>query len=106
MRAGEANQQIMIRAPVSTPDVYGGTTTTATDVATVWAKVEGLQGSEQFAAMQTGMSRPHRFTIWHRDDVSGASEIVYDGRTFNVTSVTDPNATRRELVILADEVRS
>lgn len=104
--AGEFSQQVTIRALASAADEYGGTAETAADMATVWAKVEPLQGREQLMAMQTGMERPHRFTIRYRDDVTGASEILYAGRRYNVTSVVDPGARHRELVILADEIKS
>lgn len=104
--AGQLNRRIVIRAATATADLYGGTTETVADVATVWAKVEPLQGNEQLLAMQTGMTRPHRFVIRYRSDVTGATEIQYGAQRFNVTSVTDTDARRRELEILADEVRS
>lgn len=103
MRAGELTRSITIRALTATGDVYGGTTDVASDVATVRAKVEPLEGDEQLRAMQTGMSRPHRFTIRYREGVTGAHELQYDGRRFNISSVIDPDARHRELVILADE---
>jgi SPP1 family predicted phage head-tail adaptor len=74
-----------------------------TDIATVWAKVEPLEGNEQLRAMQAGMTRPHRFTIRWRAGITGATEVLYDGRRFNVTSVIDVEAQHREIVILADE---
>lgn len=104
-RAGEFNRSITIRAATRVEDEYGGASETASDVATVRAKVRPLEGTEQLQAMQTGMSAPHEFTIRWRDDVTGATEVAYDGRTFNVTSVTDPDARHRELILLADEVR-
>lgn len=103
--AGQLNRRVTIRTTVRTDEEGGGYTDTLRDDATVWAKVEPLQGDEQLAAMQTDMTAPHRFTIRHRRGVSGATELRYDGRRFNVRSVTDTNAAHRELVILADEVR-
>jgi SPP1 family predicted phage head-tail adaptor len=104
--AGELTRSVTIRAKVSTPDEYGGETETTSDVATVRAKVEPLQGREQIDAMQTGMKAPHRFTIRYRTDVTGATEILYAGHSFDVASVVDPDARHRELVILADQVPS
>jgi SPP1 family predicted phage head-tail adaptor len=89
-----------------TTDAGGGWVETAADVATVWAAVAPLQGMEQMEAMQMGMSAPHRFVLRWRPGVTGASELVWDGRRFNVRSVADPEAARTRLVILADEVTS
>jgi SPP1 family predicted phage head-tail adaptor len=106
MRAGDANRRVTIRRVVRTDEAGGGYAETLVDVATVWAEVEPLQGDEQLQAMQTGMARPHRFTLRYREGVDGATELLHDGRRFNVRSVTDTRAARRELVILADEVRA
>lgn len=106
MRAGLKNRRITLRAPTTVADTSGGRTETMADLATVWANANPLDGNERTAAMQIGMTRPHVFTISYRTDVSGATEVVYGGRTFNVTSVTDPGARHRDLEILADEVQA
>lgn len=103
MRPGEVRRKITIQAATTVADDYGGSTQTLADVAEVWATIQPLEGREQLLAMQTGMTRPHRFSMRYREDVTGASRILYDGRAFNVTSVTDPGARHRELVVLADE---
>jgi len=100
--AGEMQRRITIRSVTRTPDGGGGYTETPVDVATVWSKVEPLQGREQLEAMQTGMKQPHRFTIRYRNDVDGATQVLYDGHRYDVTSVIDVNAERREIQILAD----
>lgn len=95
---------ITIRTMTLTPDGMGGNTGTATDVTGVPARVEPLEGREQLQAMETGMVRPHRFTLRYRSGMTGAKQIVYDSRTFDIQSVVDPEEKHRELVILADEV--
>jgi SPP1 family predicted phage head-tail adaptor len=104
MRAGQKNRRVTLRSTVSTADEYGGSTETTGDVATVWAAVEPLEGNEQLQAMQTGMKVPHRFTISYRAGVTGATELLYGSRRFDVTSVVDPDERHRDLVILADEI--
>lgn len=102
---GERNRKVVLRAPNLTGDEGGGFSTGApTDLATVWAQIQPLEGDEQLQAMQTGMQRPHRLTIEYRAGVTGITEIGYGARKFNVRSVTDPDEKHRELVILADEV--
>jgi SPP1 family predicted phage head-tail adaptor len=104
MSIGQMKRRVTVQAITRTADSYGGQTETATSVATLWAYVEPLQGDEQLRAMQTGIQRPHRFTVRYRDDISAAEELIYNGRTFDVKSVVDTDERHRELVILADEV--
>lgn len=105
MRAGELRERIEIQAATRTDEPGGGWTDTLATVAEVWAKVEPLQGDEQLQAMQVGLSAPHRFTIRYRSGVSAANVLRWRDRRFDVRSVVDTDARRRELVILADEAR-
>lgn len=102
--AGRKNRRVTIRGTTTTPDGSGGYTETPVDIATVWMRVVPLDGREQILAMQTGMVRPYRFEATYRSDVTGATTLVYDGRTFDIKSVVDVEERHRELHILAEEV--
>ena len=104
VRAGEKNRRVTVQGATQTPDGMGGYTETITTIDTVWMKVEPLQGDEQIQAMQTGMTAPHRFTATYRSDITGATTLLYDGRTFDVKSVVDPDEKHRDLVLMTDEV--
>ena len=104
INARALDRQVTIQTTTNTPDGSGGYTEAEVDVATVWAKVEPLEGREQLLAMQTGMERPHRFTIRYREGVTGATRLLYDGRDFDIKSVADTDARHRELVIMAEEI--
>lgn len=104
MNPGDLNRRVTIRRMDQVPDGGGGYTEEPVEVATVWAKVEPLRGREQILAMQTGMQRPHRFTIRYRDGITGAKDLLYGGARFDIQSVVDTDAAHRELVILAEEV--
>jgi SPP1 family predicted phage head-tail adaptor len=104
--AGQYNRRITLRTVTRTPDGGGGYTETPVDVTGVPASVDPLEGREQVEAMQTGMERPHRFEMRYRTDITGATRIVYDARTFDVKSIVDPEDRHVVLVILADEVGS
>lgn len=85
----------------------GGTTEGApVDVPNIPARIEPLEGRELIEAMQTGMQRPHRFTMRYRTGMTGAKTIVYGTRTFDIKSVVDPEEKHRELDILADEINA
>lgn len=102
---GLLNRRVTIQTEgVPTPDGMGGWEPgTPTSVET-WAYVEPLQGDEQIQAMQTGMERPHRFTIRYRPGTVSSKTLIYGGRTFDVRSVVDTDEAHEELVLLADEV--
>jgi SPP1 family predicted phage head-tail adaptor len=105
MRAGALRHWITIRESARTPDEGAGFIETWYAIANVYAAVEPLTGDEQIQAMQTGMIQPHRFSIRYRRGLTGANEILYDGRRFNVRSVVNTGERDREIVMLADEVR-
>lgn len=101
---GKMNRRVLFQSRSLTPDAGGGYTEAVVDLAETWAYVEPLEGDEQLRAMQTGMKRPHRFTVRYRENVGGATGLVYAGRAFDVRSVVDPDAGHMELVIMADEI--
>lgn len=97
-------RKVTIRTMTRTPDGMGGYTETPTDVTGIDARVEPLEGREQLQAMQTGMQRPHRFTMRYRSGMTGAKTLIYDSRTFDIKSVVDPEEKHRELQLMTDEV--
>ena len=104
MRAGLMRRRITLQTVERTPDGGGGYTETLTDLATVWARVHPLTGREQLLAMQTEAMQMHRFTIRYRAGLTTATRILYDGRTFDIRSIVDPEERHRELQIMAEEV--
>lgn len=97
---------ITLRTMARVSDGGGGYTETPTDVTGIPARVEPLEGRELLMAQQTGMQRPHRFTLRYRAGMTGAKTIVYDSRTFDIKSVMDPEERHRDLIITADEVNA
>lgn len=106
MQTGKMRRQITIRTNARTPDGMGGYTETPTDVENIPARIEPLEGRELLMAQQTGMERPHRFTLRYRSGMTGAKTVLYDGRTFDIHSVMDPEERHRELVITAEELNA
>lgn len=106
MNAGKLNRRVVIRTMTQIPDGGGGYTETATDVPNIPARVEPLEGNELLRAQQTGMQRPHRFTLRYRTGLTGAKTLIYDGRTFDIKSIADPEERHRELIVQTDEVNA
>lgn len=106
MRTGLMRRVITIRTNAQTSDGMGGYSETPTDVEDIPARVEPLEGRELLMAQQTGMQRPHRFTIRYRSGMTGAKVLIYDARQFDIKSVMDPEERHRELIIMTDEVNA
>lgn len=109
-RAGQLRHRVTLQSASTTRDDYGGRTPTWEDVATVWAEVEALRGTEQLRAMQVGLKQPHRIRMRYRAGVTGAMRAVHHHRDLgnvvhHITSVADPDGRRRDLELLT-EVRS
>ena len=108
MRAGDLRTRLRIE---SVPD--GGTNeggdpvaTTPTAVATVYASVKALSGSEAMRGMQLQARVTHEISTRWRGDVTAAMRAVNldTGATYHFRRVVDPTGRRAELLIDADEV--
>lgn len=104
MRSGKLRHEITIQALTSMQDSYGGQTESWSTFATVRASVEPLQGREYFASQQVQAEVTTRFRIRYLSGVTPKMRVLYDGRTFNVASVINPNERNHELHIMAYEV--
>lgn len=103
--AGQYDKAVTVRTTTSEPDGGGGWTPgEPVDVGPVPASINPLVGDERTQAMQTGMQRPFEIEMRYREDVTGATAIVYGSRTFDVKSIVDPQERHVILIILAEEV--
>jgi SPP1 family predicted phage head-tail adaptor len=104
---GQMNRRVTVRtAGTPVPDGGGGWTPGSPAEVDTDMHIEPLQGDELIQAMQTGMRRPHKFTGRYRADITGATTLVYQTRTFDVQSIVDPDMKHERLVILADETKA
>ena len=105
-RAGQLRHRVTIRAPgAPVPDGYGGHTPgPPTEVATVWAAVEPLEGTERLRAMQTQADATHRVRMRYRPGLTAAMDVVHRGRVLEVVSPPiNVDERDRELVLLCRE---
>lgn len=98
-------QRITIEQPVEVDDGLGGTDITWGGVVTVWAEVIPLNSGRNetsFAYQQEARLR-HRITIRYRDGIDASMRINFEGRYFNIRSVTDVAEGKTILEIIAEE---
>ena len=84
MQAGKLDRQIILKSYSSVTDNMGGITETYTTVATVWADVIALRGTQFFAAQQVNSAITTKFRIRYRDDVKATWRIEWKGREFDI----------------------
>lgn len=104
MGAGDYRHLVTIQQPVETTDDLGQPVTTWSNVATVHAAVEPLEGRELFAAQAVRAETTTRVRIRYRSGITPKHRLVYAGRVLNILSVIDPDERHREIVLLCSEV--
>jgi len=106
-RLGEYNKRVAIWSTTLTTDSMGGSTesTPASATATVWARVEPMQGSRQLQYAQITGMQGYAFTFPYRSDVTidYTNYLVFGTRKFQITSILDTDEANKELIILAYE---
>ncbi len=102
-KIGELTRRVVIEAIVRTPDGAGGATEAWVAVATVFASVKALGGSESVAFdRQTGRAT-HEIVIRHRADVKPAMRFRMGMRIFEILDALDQDGRRRHLRCLVEE---
>ena len=105
MRIAERRHIVSLLNPVSSTaqstDVYGGITSTySTAYSHVHAAVFEMNGREFLFGKQVKSEETYRFNIRYLANVDTGTRVVYNGQTFNVTSVIDVDQKRRILDLI------
>ena len=77
MPAGQLNQRVTLQRRASGLDAAGQTSTTWSDVATLWANVRPLRGRDLLAAAQQQATFDAKVTIRYRADVLATDRLVW-----------------------------
>ena len=83
------DRRALIESPTSTRDGYGAIVPGWTAVATVWALVIPVRGTERVAQGAQISAAQYEVSIRHRTDVSEKCRITVDGRVMLVRSVSE-----------------
>lgn len=104
MNAGSLRYSIKIQQKNVTRDSFGAETIAWTDVATVWAAIEPLQGREFFNAQQVNAEVTTRIRVRYRSGVTPAMRMLLGSRVFDIQSVINLDERNRELHLMCKEV--
>lgn len=96
--------RLTLQKPVEVPDTLGGAAITFTDDVTLWAQVEALGGLEDTTAARVQGVIRTRITLRWRDDIKPAMRFRLGMRLFEISSVFDADAKRRNLTCLCEEI--
>lgn len=103
MRAGTLRHRVTLQRFKQGQDAYGGPVETWTDVATIWASVDAVNGREFFAGRQVQSEVTHKITIRHRPDVTSEMRVAHGGKVFGIEAVL-PDRRGTRLVLMCKEV--
>lgn len=107
MRAGLLRQQLELQAATRTPNGRGGSTVTWTSLGTTWGRLVPLEGREAEVGPRLAAGVTHEGAVRssaRTRQLTPAHRIRWQSRTFEIVSVTDVDARRRELRIFVKEV--
>lgn len=99
IRSGDLRERLTIQQRTSTPDGQGGRDVEWSTLATVWAKVEPLSGTERVQAGAETAVVSHRVTVRYRSDFDASYRIVWRRRVLEITALVSPDARREWLVV-------
>ena len=98
---GRLDRRITIQQSTPTQDAAGQPIESWAALATVWAEVVPVGGSEVFQAKQFGAEAVAKFRIRYRGDVTRAMRVVYDSDNYDISDVAeDRRFERRQFEII------
>lgn len=104
MQAGRLRHRVALQSVALTADAVGGQTETPATVATVWAAVEAVGGTEYQAQDGVHGALTHRVRIRYRTGITRTMRVLWGTRVLEIESVEDPDDRQRELHLLCREV--
>jgi SPP1 family predicted phage head-tail adaptor len=97
-------ERVTFQRPTQTRSGSGETRLAWSEIATVWASVDGVTARDIMQAQQAEVLATHKVIIRYRDDIDHTARMIYRGRTMELSSVIDRN-NREYLEILAKEIQ-
>lgn len=94
---GELRHKVTIEQKASTPDGVGGFTENWSTFATPWASIESVKGQKRWYGDQLNSVITHQILIRYRAGVDTSMRINFEGRTFQIHAVLDPEEKKRWL---------
>jgi SPP1 family predicted phage head-tail adaptor len=98
-RIGNLRERVELQKRTVELDEFGGEEITWVPLATVWARVEPLKGTERFAAQQVIATLAYRVHIRYRGDLGPLDRVIWNEQQLDVQAVINPDERRRYEVL-------
>jgi len=97
---GDLRNRVVFKNKARTSDGAGGFTSTWSTVATVWAKVVPISGTERLKAEQLYTPISHKIYVRYSRTVTytPSMKIEFDGREFAIRTITKIDEGRTEFL--------
>lgn len=103
VRAGGLRRRVTIQQRSDAQDTFGEADPTWTTLATVWASIEPMQGSEMMGGGLEMDSTPYVFRVRYSTTITALNpkthRISWNSQTFDITSVNNADQRNREMQI-------
>ena len=104
VRAGALNSRVTIQSPTATQDAAGQPIPTWADVATVWANVRHLSGTESIKADAESSTVKASIRIRKRPDIDASMRVVLGTTNYQVRAVLPDEIDRDKLDLVCEVV--
>jgi SPP1 family predicted phage head-tail adaptor len=105
LQAGKLRHRIQIVKPDGVQDTMGGVPQNEMSIiANVWADIQTLTGRDMLVSDQFMSEVNIQVTIRWRNDVDASCRIWFNGKTFQVTAVMNPDQRTKMLVLNCVEI--
>jgi SPP1 family predicted phage head-tail adaptor len=105
-RIGQMRKRVEIWEYTVAIDASGAQSETGTKVADWWAHIEPLRGEEYTQAQQLEAGTTHRISIRYYEGLRTHHKFVFDGRTFEITSISNIDERNTYMETLCKEVQT
>lgn len=102
MRAGRLRHRVTIQQSTATEGSWGASRTWST-YRTCWASIEPLRATETEQAERYSSEVSGTIRIRYDSGVTADMRVSWDGRTFRIVGVVNPDYRDRELVLYVVE---
>ena len=103
MKVGDLRRQVTLQAELPTADAGGGYALTWASVATVWAAITPVTGTERYADGGLQSQVTHRLRIRYLPGVTADMRVLYGARLFNIRAVLNVLEASQWLDLLVQE---
>lgn len=101
---GSFTKRMTIQAVATDQTADGGTDETPRNFAYAWCSIESLAGMELWLLKAQQDKVTHRIHMLYQPGITPKMQGIYNGKTYNFTSVIDVDERHVKLEILATEV--